>query len=85
MKNNLFWGKEIAASVATIVQQLVSQLRSRRWLDGRRPTMSTLTTTLVHLEQRTTDRAFAAAGSISDAQAQIAGLRRDINVPDSCD
>jgi hypothetical protein len=47
--------------------------------------MSTPTTTLVHLEQRTTDRAFAAAGSISDAQAQIAGLRRDINVPDSCD
>jgi hypothetical protein len=40
--------------------------------------MSTPTTALVHLEQRTADRAFAAAGSISDAQSQIAGLRRDV-------
>jgi hypothetical protein len=60
-----------------IVQQLVAQLRSRRWLHGRRQTMTTPTTALVHLEQRTADRAFAAAGSVSDAQAQIAGLRRD--------
>ena len=72
MKNNPFWGKrDCRPSVATIVQQLVAQLRSRRWLDGRRQTMSTPTTALVHLEQRTADQAFAAAGSISDAQAQL--------------
>jgi hypothetical protein len=54
--------------VATIVQQLVAQLRSRQRLEGRRETMSTPSTALVHLEQRTAERAFAAAG--------VAELRR---------
>jgi hypothetical protein len=60
--------RDCRLSAATIVQQLVAQLRLRRRLDGRRQTMSTPTTALVHPEQRTVDRAFAAAG--------VAELRR---------
>ncbi len=86
MKSNLLWGKEIVAQVwRQLCSSLLHNCSRVDGLDGWRRTMSTPTTALVHLEQRTTDRAFAATGCISDAQAQIAGLRRDVNVSTFCD